>query len=77
MANQDWVFNADSDKWESRESETVLKAQDGKRVKTLSEKSSGENAQQKITGYCTCGRRRGLTAKNPYCSRYCYLLRIP
>tara|TARA_B100001778_G_scaffold73802_2_gene59081 strand:+ start:2384 stop:3127 length:744 start_codon:yes stop_codon:yes gene_type:complete len=77
MANQNWVFNADSNKWESKEGEAVLKAPSRKKkeVKTIKRTvKRGKDAQQKMTGYCSCGRKAGRYRQAPaYCSRYCYL----
>ena len=42
--------------------------------KTPRKVKRGKDAQQKIAGYCSCGRKAGTYRQNPnYCSRYCYL----
>ena len=42
--------------------------------KTKRNLKRGKDPQQKIAGYCSCGRKAGTYRHNPnYCSRYCYL----
>ena len=77
MAEQNWVFNAEDNKWEDKGGEIVVQTpirRPREVTKTKRNVKRGKDAQQKIAGYCSCGRPEGGYRQEPaYCSRYCYL----
>ena len=78
MAEQNWVFNVEDNKWESKGVESLQppkrRPQQVKTLKRSVKRSGTKDAQQTIAGYCSCGRKAGGYRQEPaYCSRYCYL----
>ena len=77
MASENWTFNVESNRWETTEDEPTHTAPKRRAQQVFTTKRKtirGKDAQQKITGYCSCGRKAGGYRQEPaYCSRYCYL----
>jgi len=77
MASENWTFNVESNRWEITEDEPTHTAPKRRAQQVFTTKRKtirGKDAQQKITGYCSCGRKAGGYRQEPaYCSRYCYL----
>tara|TARA_B100000686_G_scaffold234339_1_gene242075 strand:- start:1467 stop:2198 length:732 start_codon:yes stop_codon:yes gene_type:complete len=69
-----WVMDKNYE-WEEIEAPIKAKRRPNEVKKpTIGKSKRGKDPQQKIAGFCTCGRKAGSYRKNPnYCSRYCYL----
>jgi len=75
MAEQNWAYNVEDKKWQ-KDGEIVVQTPPTRPKVTTPKRSvkRGKDAQQKIAGYCACGRKSGTYRQEPaYCSRFCYL----